>query len=72
MDILLFKTNVDKRDLVTLQSVMNSVRGINKWTIDLDDCDRVLRITSKNVSEVYIEILLKLEGFECAPMEYEV
>jgi hypothetical protein len=71
MDILLFKTNVDKRDFVTLQSIMNGVRGIKKWTIDLDDCDRVLRITSKNVSEIYIEILLKMEGFECATMEYD-
>ena len=72
MGILLFKTNVDKRDLPTLQTAMNSVDGIKKWTIDLDDCDKVLRITSRYISEVYIEILLKSEGFECTPMEYEL
>ena len=72
MDILLFKTNVDKRDLPALQSAMNNIAGVKKWTIDLNDCDRVLRITSRHVSEMYIEILLKSEGFECSPMEYEI
>ncbi|MFD1000976.1 hypothetical protein ACFQ21_16740 [Ohtaekwangia kribbensis] len=72
MDILLFKTNVDKRDLPVLQMAMNSVAGVKKWTIDLDDCDKVLRITCRHVSEIYIEVLLKSEGFECTPMTYEI
>jgi hypothetical protein len=71
MEILLFKTNVDPCKLPTLRSILKKVDGIQKWTIDLDDCDRVLRITSTNASEVYIEILLKSEGFECTPMAYE-
>jgi hypothetical protein len=71
MEILLFKTNVDPCKLPTLRSILKKVDGIQKWTIDLDDCDRVLRITSTNASEVYIEILLKSEGFECALMTYE-
>jgi hypothetical protein len=72
MDILLFKTNVDKRDLPVLQMAMNSVAGVKKWTIDLDDCDKVLRITCRHISEIYIEVLLKSEGFECTPMTYEI
>lgn len=72
MDILLFKTNVDKHDLPVLQTAMSSIAGVKKWTIDLDDCDKVLRITSRHVSEIYIEVLLKSEGFECTPMAYEL
>lgn len=71
MEILLFKTNVDKCELINLQAILNRINGI-QWTIDLDDCDRVLRITSVNISEEHIEVLLKSAGFECIPMTYEI
>ncbi|SKC83413.1 hypothetical protein [Ohtaekwangia koreensis] len=72
MEILLFKTNIDKCKLARLQTILNGVIGIKEWTIDLGDCDKVLRIISVNVSEEYISIILKSEGFECVTMTYEL
>lgn len=66
MNVLVFKTNigcVNCRQTVgqTLGTFGNTIR----WTIDLDDCDRVLRVETTTVSaEVIIESLGRA-GFSC-------
>ena len=44
MDILVFKTNVtEPYQLSKIQSVLMPVTDIKQWTVDLEDCDKVLK-----------------------------
>jgi hypothetical protein len=67
--IEVFKTNVqeesqDKRIIGLLRK--NAIKKVN---FDLDDCDRILRVESRNIDCSKITKLLNLEGFECEVLD---
>lgn len=67
MEILVFKTNiqpVEKTQVV--MPLFNSIDGINKWNIDHEDIDNVLRIEAEDfLSESDIIDQVKSCGFLC-------
>lgn len=70
MDILIFKTNTNsvqqKRKLFPL---LRRVPGIIRWTIDLEDTDRILRVEAVQVFPAMIEHTLQHGGFYCRELE---
>lgn len=68
MDIFLFTTNIEKSDLTRLSALLESIAGIEKWTIDLDDCDHVLRIVCDGVCFDMLQSKLTEVGFDCQYM----
>lgn len=70
MDILIFQTNTEnvkqKRKLFPL---LRMVPGIIRWTIDLEDTDRILRVEAVQVSPAMIEQTLQHGGFYCRELE---
>jgi hypothetical protein len=66
MDILVFKTNLsDPSHLQVVQSYMQGIPGINRWNVDIQDCDHVLRIEASMVSPRFIEQALQSAGYLC-------
>ena len=66
MDILIFVTNVaDTKAVSKLKPLLTAMPAIKNWNIDLDDCDRVLRIVAKNLSPRKVESTLQTAGFHC-------
>lgn len=68
MDIIIevFKTNVDNHEdahqiIDALSKLLNSIRV----TIDLEDCDRVLRVEGKAFAAEEVITVLHLHGFDC-------
>jgi len=70
MEVLVFKTTVyDAESVQKLSPRLDSLVGRGHWNFALDDCDRVLRITSPDVNpEMAIRILAE-NGFECLELE---
>jgi len=67
--VLVFKTNISTQtEARKLQSVLNK-KAILKWNVDLEDCDRVLRIVSTGVSPLEIISLARKKGLECVELE---
>ncbi|WP_374163764.1 hypothetical protein [Arcticibacter sp. MXS-1] len=67
--ILVFSTDLSSPSQVgTVHQVLSEVAGIKKWTVDLQDSDRVLRVVSWTVSAQHIERLLQSLGFRCLQM----
>lgn len=64
-NILVFKTNIKtKKKVKTIKPIFNNIPSINKWSVDTDDIDNVLRIeTYKKVTVKDIVLLLNLIGF---------
>jgi hypothetical protein len=68
-NVMVFRTNITtKTEAKKLLSFINK-KEIIKWSIDLEDHDRVLRIVSDNFSSKKIVDLAKTKGLECAELE---
>lgn len=67
--ILLFKTNISSLlDKYSLEPVLDNHRSIKQWTVDLNDCDFVLRIESDTLKHQDIINLMKDHGYECCEL----
>jgi hypothetical protein len=68
--ISIFKTSVaSNHDLNRLKPYLNSLVEDLKWTIDLFDSDRILRvISSVNKNEEIISVVNEL-GYDCENLE---
>lgn len=71
MEILVFKTNVTSRKKVgKIAPLLTSVPTIRQWNVDLDDCDKVLRIEASGLTPGWVEQLLLKAGFSCRELDY--
>ena len=69
--VLVFKTSVDSaHDVRAIEPLLNKLLDkTERWTFDLEDCDRVLRIESESVQAVSIIENLALAGVDCSELE---
>lgn len=70
MEVLVFKTNVtEQAEVSRLHSLLTSFANIKQVSVDLDDCDKVLRIVGDNPSPTQIETLVGSLGLACSELE---
>ena len=66
MDVLVFKTNLQQpRDVENVMSTMNDDRRIQRWTVDREDCDKVLRVEGDNILAAEVVELIRKAGYSC-------
>jgi cell fate (sporulation/competence/biofilm development) regulator YmcA (YheA/YmcA/DUF963 family) len=71
MEVLVFKTNVtSKRKLSKVSALLTSFPAIQQWNVDLEDCDKVLRIVATDLHPNSVESLLHTAGFHCKELDY--
>jgi len=71
--IFIYKTNVSTpQDVQTVHELFDGVRSIKRWTFDLEDCDRVLRVEANGVRPELVSHLLLEAGIFCESLEYEL
>lgn len=69
MDVLIFKTNLENiKHVRKLYPLLKTIQGILKWNIDLEDCDRILRVEVVSTSPRDIEEALQRSGFYCSEL----
>ncbi|MDQ3047017.1 MAG: hypothetical protein M3R27_05665 [Bacteroidota bacterium] len=57
-EIHIFKTNITSvRQIKTMDTILSGHSGISKWNLDIEDCDKVLRIESKISASEVIDVL---------------
>jgi len=72
-DIFIYKTNVStQRHVQQVRTLFERVLSIKRWTFDLEDCDKVLRIEAHGLRPETIAQLLVNAGIFCEPLEYEL
>ena len=70
MPILVFKTNLTDRQRVSdISSSLDAHPDIERWNVDLHDCDNVLRVVSTNVQAKEIEQLVLHAGYYCEELQ---
>jgi hypothetical protein len=64
--ISIFKTSIESRqDLRRLAPYLKAVESDIQWTVDMEDCDRILRVESDADRTDQIALVLNSHGFLC-------
>lgn len=69
--VLVFKTSVENyQDLKSIEPLMNGLMSeTERWSIDLEDCEHVLRVEAVSIEAGLIIESLARTGFSCAELE---
>ncbi|MBW8200998.1 hypothetical protein [Flagellimonas abyssi] len=67
MTVHVFKTSVKRKgEVKQLRPWLNRLVDTNGcWNFDLEDCDNILRVETKNLKATIISTLLQNNGFHC-------
>jgi hypothetical protein len=65
MAILVFKTNINKKSLRPTAQIFEYKTDIARWSVDLEDKDKVLRVESINNNPYPIVEALTKIGIKC-------
>jgi len=69
-DILIFKTNIQTdSDKSVIRELLDTHHAIERWTVDTDDADCVLRIVAQRMSATDIITLITRTGYLCQELE---
>lgn len=68
-NIFIFETNIKtEKDKQTISKVLNSNNEIERWNIDLEDIDSVLRIESHTLTAEQIIKIITEQDFKCSEL----
>jgi hypothetical protein len=66
MQVLIFKTNLTNlHHVVKAAAYLSEHPHIQRWNVDLHDCDNILRIETEYLQAVEVEKLLREAGYYC-------
>jgi hypothetical protein len=69
-NIHIFVTNIQtSREYECIKPVLDLHKGIEEWNIDMEDVDRVLRVTSTKMTDEEIIHLLSQFGVLCRELK---
>lgn len=66
LEVLVFRTNIRfKKDLKLIGPVLDKQAGVQRWNVDREDSDKVLRVESRTLRAGDIIQLVTRAGFDC-------
>lgn len=69
-NILIFKTNISSPiDSLCVKKAFDKEEHIIEWSVDLEDCDKVLRVVSEKLNTLQLIEKITGLGFDCAELE---
>jgi hypothetical protein len=70
MQVLVFKTNIwSRKSVYDIMPLLENVKEIQRWTVDLHDVDKVLRIETTSLTPVAIEKIIQRAGYYCKELD---
>ena len=64
--VLIFKTNIQlKKDIKNIGTYFDTLAGVIRWNVDIEDRDKVLRVESINENHYQIINMVNQAGFYC-------
>ncbi len=69
--VLVFKTTVEKeKDIDQLRPLLNKlINQGERWNFDLEDCDKILRVETRQIESWVVTSVLAKRGFYCTELE---
>ena len=74
MNVVVLKTNVStKKKVNRLKCMIDTIPQLNRWSVDLEDVDHVLRVETLNpITELDLMTLVQAGGFSCEIMSDDI
>lgn len=70
MQILVFKTNLNNNTRIKkIMPILNLHPGIYEWNVDLQDCDKILRVVTNSKHPVEVEKIISNAGYQCEELK---
>lgn len=63
--VYVFKTDVQTAEQYQALNMLNGLKGLRGWSIDLEDCDNVLRVVGSGITTGTIIRIMDQLGFHC-------
>ncbi len=68
--IAVFRTSMQTQlDISKLAHWIAPLHGLTRWNVDLEDCDRVLRLEGNHIDIDAIQALVQQAGFSCEELD---
>jgi len=72
-EVFIYRTSVRTHAHVRqVDALFGTITSIKRWTFDLEDCDKILRVEANGLQPQTISGLLATAGIDCEPLEYEL
>ncbi len=65
MNIYVFKTSLQEKDLSKIAEKMQTLPFVLRWSVDLDDCDKIMKVVSLSPNSDPFCRELKQIGINC-------
>jgi len=70
-NIMVFKTNIDTMaDVTEVQYILEGHYHIAQWSVDTEDIDNVLRVSSHTLKEQDIIQMISNRGYQCTDLDH--
>lgn len=70
MEILVFKTNLsDSQRIGDVGPYLDIHPDIHTWNVDLNDCDKILRVVTKEIKPAEVESIVFKAGYFCEELK---
>ncbi len=70
IEVLVFKTSLTNAKRISdVEPILDIHPHIVQWNVDLNDCDNILRIVSRNAEAREIENMILSAGYYCEELE---
>ncbi|MEP0984074.1 hypothetical protein [Ekhidna sp.] len=71
LNVLILKSNIrTTSDVEKIEHAFSQLKCIQRWTVDLDDWEHVLKIESYMLSCQNIAVILEKIGYECSELTH--
>lgn len=71
LNVLILKSNIKtKKDVEKVNQVFSQIKHIRRWTVDLDDWERVLKVESQILTCENISVILQKFGYQCSELSH--
>ena len=69
MNVYVFKTSIEPGDIKPADEILRSLIPKSEWSFDMEDCDKILRVMSKENITDLVCLHLSMAGFYCEELE---
>ncbi len=70
IEIFIFKTNLTNTSHIkNVRPALNLHPYIKEWNVDLQDCDKILRVVAENIPATEVEGIISTAGYWCKELK---